>query len=1122
MRNNLFLGVAAVALIMPAAASAQETTSTIRGTVTANGAPVAGATVVVINVPSNTRAETTTGADGSFTQTGLRVGGPFTVEVSSPQGNTTVTDIFTVAQQAYELPVDLGAEAGAGEDIVVTARSIAGAGTIGTALRTVLTQEDIRKVASVNRDIRDIERRDPLATLDLSNSRAVSFAGVNPRFNRFTINGVQVGDNFGLNSDANPTGRGPIPFDAISQVSVSVAPTDIRQGNFQGGAIDTVLLSGTNEFHGTGFYSQSRDEWQGRRIGSNRITNLPNYNSETYGATLSGPLIADKLFFMVSAERNTDPRPLATTSISQITGATQAQVDQISAIANSVYGFDPGQFTSINNQLDEKIVGRIDWNITDRQKLSLSYTNAYESSTVAQGTSISNTTPAVGLASNYYQRSVLLRAGIAQLNSDWTDNFSTETRFLYKSNRNGQDSLLGNNFAQFSVCTAPTSVVSGTNLVSSCGTGVPQVIFGPDISRQANELFFDTWGGSVQARYVAAGHEIKILAEVNANRTFNYFLQRVNGAYYFDSIADFQNRSASQFDYANAVSLNSRDAAADFRYQQYTFGLQDTWDVTDTLQLTYGVRYDLYAQRSPVPANNAFFNRYGFYNTKTYKGLDNFQPRISAQWKPIQNLAIRATAAVYGGGSPDIYLSNSYSNTGILTNRLATVTRAGTAPGTVAGSLNTATCAGTYTGANAPVCTAALNGVTGTSIPGVVNSFLATNTANLANSPTNALAPDFKLPSVTKLTASADYKLFGFNVGATYLYTKTNQAVTFTDLRSVVIGTLPDGRPRYGSRTTFTDTNQDILLGNTTKGRSHIFVAHFDREFDWGLSLGGSYTYQDVKDVSPASSSTATSNYFNVAMVDPNNATVGISADQTKWAFKYNLGYDHAFFGDYKTTIQLFGETRAGRPFSYTMQSPGNGRSAVFGTLGGPNLGTNSDQRFLMYVPTSTTDPLVSYADSSTTLNGVTTVQTAAETAAALNSLIESSNLGKYRGRIAARNIARNRAFTRIDLHLEQELPTFIGKSRLSIFGDIENLPNLINHDWGGLRQISFPQYAPVVQVQCLTAPVTAANPNPTVATSTAQACAQYRYSSYRAPNTGQVSINNSLYLIRIGARFSF
>lgn len=1113
MRNTLLLGAAAAALVAPMAAIAQETTSAIRGTVTSGGQPVAGATVVAVNVPSGTRSETTTDASGSFTFSGLRVGGPYSVTVTSAAGNTTVTDIFTVVQQEYELPIEL-ADASAGPDIVVTASSIRGAGVTSDGPQTVLTQEDIRKVASVNRDVRDILRRDPLASLDLTNTRAVSVGGVNPRFNRFTINGVQVGDNFGLNSDANPTGRGPIPFDALAQVSLSFAPYDIRQGNFQGAAIDTIVASGTNTFHGTGFYSQSRDELQGNRIGATRV-NIANFNSETYGATLSGPLIKDKLFFLVSAERNTDPRPLATTSLSQITNATAAQsrIDQILAGAQSVYNYNPGPFVSINNQKDEKIVGRIDWNIATGQRLSATYINAYESSTVAQGTSTSNTTPAIGYESNYYQRSVLLKAGIVQLNSDWTDNLSTEVRGYYKWNRVGQDPLRGTGFAQFSVCTAPTSVVSGTDTATTCGTGNPTVIFGPDISRQTNQLFFDTWGGSLLTRYQAENHDIKLLAEVNANRTFNYFLQRTSGAYYFDSVADFLNRNASQFDYANAVSLNLPDVAADFRYQQYTFGLQDDWDITDDLTFTYGVRYDLYAQRSPIAANVNFFNRFGFYNTKTYKGLDNFQPRISFHWTGMPGLRVRGGVGIFGGGSPDIYLSNSYSNTGVLSNRISTVNRATATAPAANGSTATATCGAPYTGANAGLCTTALNGVTGTSIPGAVNTFLSQNTASLVTAPTNALAQDFRLPSVLKANLSADYNIFGFDVGADYIYTQTNSAVTFVDIRSVRIGTLPDGRPRYnflptpGAGTQTADTNQDILLTNTSRGRSHIVTVRASKEFDFGLSAGLSYTFQDVKDVSPATSSTASSNYLNAAMADPNQPAYGTSSDQVRWAWKYNLGFDHAFFGDYKTTIQLFGETRAGRPFSYTFQN-GNGRSPVFGVIGGPNLGTNSDQRYLLYVPTSTTDPLVSY-DSP-------------ETQTALDNLINSTKLKDYRGRIAAKNIGRNKRFTRIDLHLEQELPTFIGGSRVSIFGDIENLPNLLDKDWGGLKQISFPAFAPVVQVSCLTAAATAANPNPAVATSPTQACAQYRYSTYRAPNTSQVSTLNSLYLIRIGARFSF
>lgn len=1094
MRHHLLIGAAAAALVIPVAASAQETTSSIRGVVTADGAPVADADVIVTHVPSGTRSTSRTNSDGSFTATGLRVGGPFTVAVSGPAGETQVTDIFTVVGQPFELPIEL---AGGSNDIIVTASSIRGAGTAASGPRTVLTQDDISKVASVNRDVRDLARRDPLAQLDLGNSRAVSFAGVNPRFNRFTINGVQIGDNFGLNSDANPTARGPVPFDAISQFSVSIAPSDIRQGNFQGGAIDTVLLSGNNDFRGTGFYSQSTDGLQGNRIGSTTQA-LPSYKSETYGATISGPIIRDKLFLMVSGERNTDPRPIAVSQISQIPGLTQGQIDQVTGIAQSVYNYDAGELLTINNQVDEKIVGRLDWNITDRQRLSLSYINAYESATVGNNTSTAAANPSIGLSSNGYQRSVLLRAGIAQLNSEWTDQLSTEARFLYKSNEVSQTPLNGLGFAQFRVCTDPTSVIAGTNTVSTCGTS-PIIAFGPDNSRQANELFFDTWGGSFLTRYNAGSHDIRLLAEYNRNRTTNLFLQNAAGNYYFDSIEDFQNRNASQFSYQNALSLNVGDSAADFIYEQWTFGLQDTWQIARNFDLTYGVRYDLYGMRSEVPLNAAYLARYGFTNTQTYKGLDNFQPRLSFNWQPIDRLRIRGGASVFGGGSPDIYVSNSFSNTGVVTSAITNLTRATVANGA------TATCGSPFTGVNAGICTAALNGVTGTSIPGVIDGFIATNTGGQATAPTSSLAQDFRPPSVTKFNLSADYRLFGINVGADYLYTMTNEGVSFTDLRSRVAGVLPDGRPRYtfvptAGVTATNDNNADYLLYNDGRGRSHIAVVRFDKTFDFGLSLAGSYAWQDVKDVSPATSSTPGSLYATAAKADPNFPAYGTGNDETTWRYTYSVGFDRAFFGDYRTVIQLFGETRAGRRYSFSMQDNNNGRTPVFGTVGNNNA-------HLLYVPTGTDDARVSY-DS-------------VETQQSLETLIGNTRLKDYRGQIAARNIARNRAFTRIDLHLEQQIPTFLGGSRITVFGDIENLPNLLNSKWGGLRQFGFPYTADVVRVQCLQAPAATGTAG-VVSTSAATPCAQYRYSSYREPNEAAVQFNSSLYLIRIGARFTF
>jgi hypothetical protein len=755
---------------------------------------------------------------------------------------------------------------------------------------------------------------------------------------------------------------------------------------------------------------------------------------------------------------------------------------------------------SIADQKDEKIVGKIDWNISDSQRLALTYINAYDEFTFNQNTSQSVNSPSIGLESNGYQLTELLRSGIVQLNSDWSDSFSTEARFLYKSYDRGQNPLLGQGFGQFQVCLDQVS----TGSLQTCSNGTPSVFFGPDISRQSNEFNTETYGGSLLANITQGDHQIRLLAEVADVKIFNLFLQRSAGAFYFDSLEDFRNRRAGSLRAQNAVSLNRNDAAAEFGYTQFTFGFQDDWRISDELSVAYGVRYDLFGMRSEVPNNPNFLQRVGYRNTRTYKGLDIFQPRISFNYKPefLNGVSFRGGVGIFGGGSPDVYLSNSFSNTGIVTNDV-TINRLTSGPGGVS----------TYSQGGVAVGDASLNNVTGSSIPAAFNTFLSTNVASLATAPVNALTPDFRLPRSLKATLSADYTLFGFDIGADYIYNEVVDQVLFTDARSVRVGTLPDGRPRYAARTnaggiSTTDLNTDIVLGNTGKGRSHIWDVRFQKSFDFGLSFGGSYAWQDVKDAAPATSSTAVSNYGNGAFGDPNIVAYGRSNDETRWQFKYNIGFDKALFGDYRTAIQLFGETRAGRNYSFTMVDQSGGRSPVFGTL-------SNNNRYLLYVPTGTADARVSYDSVAT--------QTALET------LIENSELKKYRGRISGRNIARSRAFTRIDLHAEQEVPTFIGKSRVTLFADIENLPNLLNKDWGGLRQFGFPYTATAVQVQCLQAPVaTGTAPGTTaatgaVATSATQACAQYRYSAARDPEAVITpSINNSLYLIRLGARFSF
>ncbi len=1070
----------AAATFVATPAVAQETTSSITGTVTAKGAPVPNATVTVLHVPSGTKTTVTTNASGAYTAAGVRTGGPYTVTVTAPgYSRSQVTDVYTTLGQNFELPLTLES---VGKEIVVTASRVRGARSISSGPATVLTANDISKVASVNRDIRDLMQRDPFASLDASQStgRQVTFAGVNPRFNRFTIDGVPITDSFGLNPDALPSRRGPVPLDAIAQFETKVAPYDIREGFFEGGVINAVLKSGTNKFHGTAFYTYNDNSLNGHE---NRNLVVPNLKtkSQDFGAELAGPIVKDRLFFMVAGERVRATLPITYSYQSTIPDAT---LNQVISIAKSVYNVDAGSPIQINSDHDDRLVAKIDANISDKQRLSL--TGIYtKDSIIAINRNFNNS---VSTMSDDYVKPNRVFGGVAQLNSDWSSVFSTEARVRYKDYKSGQNPFTPAT-ALAVVCTDPTqALTSGTS--TSCPNSAGTVFVGPPGSAAANKLRVKTFGASLLGRLNLGAHTVRVLGEYENSNNYDLFLAGSNstvsspgpyGAYYFDTLYAFQNRTAQAFGYTNSTTGNQSDAAAAFTYKTYTAGIQDDWRINDQLHVGIGVRYDRLGSNSMPAFNKNFLNREGFANTFFVDGKSLLQPRIGFDYTPTRRLTFHGGIGIFGGGTPDVYVANSFSATGVQ-------------PASVSNT-------------QVP---SALNNVSLTTVPPAAQAAVA-NALLSANGTVSALSPNFKIPSQWRATLSGNYRAnlgpLGDNwqVGGDILFNKVRNAIFVQDFRDRPItgasALTPDGRQRYfdivcnNNTTACPGDPGDYVLTNTHRGRGFIAVAHVNKTWDFGLSAGVSFTYQNVKDQQALTSSIAASNYNNGAYLDPNGGAYGHSNDEIKYSVKYNLSYEHAWFGDYKTRIDLFGQTRSGYPFSYTFFDPnGANRSAgsVFGTTG-------SASRYLFYVPTGPNDPKAVYANMAT--------QTAVE------SLINSTDLKKYRGMIAPRNAFHDPWFTKIDLHVEQQIPTFVRQARISLYGDVENVLNLLNHNWGETLRSNFPGNKSVVTVNCVAVG--------------ANSCDHYIYSSPSTPaqlasTPANSNLGASLYTIRVGARLSF
>lgn len=1102
MRHYFSASVAAIAVVAcSTAALAQEVTSSIRGVVTANGAPVSGAKVTVTHVPSGTTNTATTGADGTFATSGLRIGGPFTVKVSaSGYSVSSVTDIDLTAGQPLRLPIEL---ATTGNEIVVTAAK-SKAIELSPGPITSISREKIANMATVNRDIRDIVRRDPFATIDPGQSRGVMIAGQNARLNKFSVDGLGFTDNFGLNVGGLPTTRGPVPIDAIEQLSVKVAPFDISEGNFQGGAINIILRSGGNKFHGSGFYTYFGDSLRGDQA-KGLAKQTTKFSSKNWGGFLSGPIIKDKLFFAFSYERLEESNPplFGINGVGNtVPNISQAQIDALAATAKSVYNYDTGGLFLGGPETDEKYTAKVDWNITDGQRFAFTY--IHNKGNTANDPGFSNvgpSAPTLSLMSNDFSRPEIVDSFVGQLNSDWSDNFHTELRGNYR-NYDLEPAPYGKfPFSEMQVCLDQSGTVAengGANSSNSftCtpgATGSPGsgiLYFGPDHFRHFNSVKTKQYGTDAAIRWEYRKFSMKLTAAWSHLDVANAFTPNALGTYTFDSLADFQAQRASSLSLAGAITGNLTDVLASFKYDQFTFGAQTSWDPDPTFSATAGARVDLFSLHDKPPLNQFFAQRYGFANTGTINGKYVFQPRFSATWTPLTRLKLRGGLGLFAGGSPDVFQGNSYSVANVFGNSI-TIRR--NADGTCAAPTTT-------------ICNAALTGVTGTGFNQAVLDYLRTNTASLSVATVNALDPHYKMESTWKASLSADYKAdfdnflgHGWSFGSDFYYGWVKNAPIYYDLRLIAKGVAPDGRTIYQQTPlAIANSNNDLLLTNTKLGHSLVAVARFEKSWDWGLSIGGSYTYQNVKDVSSMNGTTGAGTYGQNPMVDPNKAAYGTSIYQVKDSFKFHFDFEHEFAKDFKTSFSLFGERRSGIPYSLTMLDTvgSNGHGIVFGAQesSGP-----TQSRYLLYVPNVSSMT----ADSKVTYDSLATFT-------AFSNFVTASGLKQ--GAIISKNSQTSPHWFKLDLHVDQEVPLpivnrYAAGAHVKVFADFENFLNMLNKDWGSLRQVSFPYLSPVVTVSCAQASGTN--------------CTQYQYSKFSNPAlVTQTKI--SLWSIRIGAKVEF
>ncbi len=1136
--------------MVAAPAAAQQITSGVEGQVTdASGMPLSGATATVVDTRTNQTRTSTTDASGNFRIQSLPPGGPYTVTVTAPgfEGQT-VENVFTNISGNTGFTFSL-TSSDVGNTIIVTgarARVTQVAVGPGTAFGT----ETLENFPSITRDVRDIIRIDPRVSLEQNNDvDRISCLGGNDRSNTFTVDGIIQSDVFGLNGTPFAARNSlPLPFDVVEQTSVEFAPFDVEYSDFTGCLVNVVTKAGTNRFSGSAFYTYFDESFQNDEVelADGTVAQINAGREERWGATLSGPIIPDRLFFSfgyeeVSIADGFNDGPFGSGAANEVDFVTLDQFNQFAEIANRVYGQDIGGLPGQLPEGNVRYFGRLDAQITDRHRFEATYQRLEE--TNVEFDSGGNTFTGInsfedeGTTSDYYS---------ARLYSDWSDTISTELR-VSRAEVGDVQGPVGFNEAQSDNPTVRL-VVGFPNATNGEIPGGDNggLATGPGIFRSANQL--DT--KIDQARFLinvdaGNGHFLKFGAEVNDLEVFNLFAINATGTLFFNGLADFEAGllamgQGSDFDgpdgiiedgagggtIRTSIDGDINNAAAQFNRTTYSVFAQDEWQATDQLSINAGVRVQLYDGDAPRP-NPLFAQRLGFTNATSFSRLDPvILPRLSATYEFdndgfFSNSRVTGGVGIFSGGDPVVFFSNAFSNDGF-----ASVTG------------NTAAC--DPADLNIDADTGQISVVSGGNFTGFPQCAIDAGAARAAagGGEVQNIDPDFDLPTAVRANVGfatdlgPDSGFFSnWRLNVDYIYTRFNDTLAIRDLLQVVDtrqaldGFTVDGRPIIaaidplvtGCNATFdqgagtfvgvtdvcfnTGLDEFLQLTNGPSFDSHNLSFILTKQFSEGLftesgsvNINFGYAFSDSEQTINARSATAGSTFDGTAVFDPQNPAISQSGFETRHNFTLSMFFREEFFDGYDTGLGIFFRASEGRPYSLTFDD------------GFPDFrdSGSAEENILAYIPTGINDPNLSPNSD------FVVVQQFLDAINTGEGIVSELNCEFTPGQTVTRNSCRNPWFFDLDFRISQELP-FIGSltgitdDRIEVFADFSNFLNMLDSGWNVRRSLG--------------------DFDGRVALATGEFDDEGRYviDSFRAfEGEAFTSVNNSIWRIQIGARYEF
>ncbi|RYE36635.1 MAG: TonB-dependent receptor [Sphingobacteriaceae bacterium] len=1039
----------------------QVTSSSMTGTIKDAKGNLPGATVRATHLPSGTVYSAATNQNGLFNLPGMRVGGPYRVEVSFIGQNTATYDQITLQLgQPYVLNATLS-----DTGLELKEVSVKGTKNIATArlgASTNINRTQLATLPTFNRSVNDFTRLSPQ-----SNGNN-GFAGRDNRFNNITVDGANLNNTFGTSDALLPGGSfQPISIETYDELSINVSPFDVRQSGFTGAGIYATTKSGTNDFHGSAYTYYKNQSFNGTQAGDIDISGVIAKSSQkTYGFTLGGPVIKNKLFFFTNYEHGESTAPGIAFSPNGGSGfggtSSATPVADLQTVSNYLrtnYGYETGgydNFPAFKNKYNN-LLAKLDWNINDKNKFTVkySYLNGNSDQSV-NGTSTPNNgsytytaTSATGVVTpttrgsgglpnaRYSRQSIafensnygfknLVSTGTAELNSRISPNLSNQLLLTFKRNDVPR--------------TSKGSIFPTVDIFD--GQGNNYITAGSDPYTKYNEVIDNTTTLYDNLTYYAGKHTITGGINYEYQRVGNSFLPGAAGSYIYNSLSDFlNNRAPIQFTYNySLVPGVDQVFSANMKISTLSFYAQDEYNISDRVKLTYGIRADqpIYHQN---PLENPQITALQFpdlngnlksYNTGMWpKNTMLFSPRVGFRASLLENnsLVLRGGAGIFTGRIPYVFLTNGPSNSAMYN----------------FGAVATA---------------AQLQNIKLVADPSTYASLFPQTVGTAIPTSSVVLDRNFKFPQIFRANLAVEKNIGnGFLLTGEALLTKDINAVRMRNVNlktpTGILNSSPDmSRVRYVGtgtnnavqavdRLIYPNLSTVVALENTSKGYSAVLTGQISKRFDNGFYTSVAYTYTKAKEAFATGGSTAAQVWAGTANVGTSNdVELGNTAYYVPHRVVASASYRFNYSHNAATTLSFYYQGQAGsNPISYVYNGDINGDGNA-----------SSD---LMFIPKRASD--LTFAPYTATVNGVLYTYTSQQQAGALEEFINNTPyLKKHRGEYAQRNAAFLPWYNRVDANLLQDFFIKSGKTThtLQLSAVVQNFTNLISRYWG-IQQIA-------------------------------------------------------------------